>query len=133
MENNKNLSICCGGTKNFSHPELTAWLIKERFEQAKRIGADVLVTDCTLCYSIYSILKDLYSIDVRHYSSLVAEAMGIEKRTDRYQELFHKSKEEILSEIKQKKVFIGKMNIDDINSQIDLFIFFANKLKEVAY
>jgi heterodisulfide reductase subunit D len=128
MERNREKSICCGGVNNFSYPELTAKLVKQRLDQAKAAEADFLVTDCTLCYSIYSIAEDSYPFETRHYSSLIAEAMGIEKRIDKYKGILHMNKDSIMKII-GGAIDIGGMGKDRLEGELDSFMDIVGKLR----
>ena len=129
MRQNRENALCCGGIKNFSHPELTSGLIRERLKQAKDAGADVLATDCTLCYSVYSVLMEEFSIDVRHFSSSIAESMGLEQRADEYQRLLSLGWEGFEGKL-GKGAGIGNMNEDTLNRQIHALWEVVSKLRE---
>jgi heterodisulfide reductase subunit D len=128
MEKNREKSICCGGVNNFSYPELTANLVKLRLDQAKEVKADLLVTDCTLCYSIYSIVEDSYPFEIRHYSSLVAEAMGIEKRVDKYKVILHMEKDSIMAKMARNAGVLGGINERGIEQELNSFMDIVAKL-----
>lgn len=129
MKNNREKSICCGGVKNFSYPELTAKLVKQRLDQAMEVKADFLVTDCTLCYSIYSTVEDSYPFDIRHYSSLVAEAMGIENRVDKYKAILHMDKDSIMTTMAQDGGVLGGMSEHGIEQELDNFTDIVTELR----
>lgn len=101
MERNREKSICCGGLKNFSYPGLTAKMGKDRLDQAKEIGADILATDCTLCYSIYSTREDLYPFEIMHYSTLIAQAMGINPPEDLYKRILHMNPKKVIEDARE--------------------------------
>jgi Fe-S oxidoreductase len=121
MERTRERSLCCGGIKNFSYPELTASLVKERLQQAEEIKADILATDCTLCCSIFTTVERCYPIETRHYISLVAEAMGLEARKDSYKEILSLEKNEILEKV-TTEVRLGGMTNDDIQKHLDTYM-----------
>ena len=129
MERNKERSICCGGLKNFSYPELTAKLGKDRLDQAKKVEADILVTDCTLCYSIYSIREDLYPFEVNHYITLIAEAMGIKPRKDTYKKILHMDPNRVIEEAREIIVLKGG-DEKKIKSEFLEFISIKEKLRD---
>jgi heterodisulfide reductase subunit D len=129
MEKNREKSICCGGVNNFSYPELTARLVKHRLDQAREVKADLLVTDCTLCYSIYSIVEDSYPFEVRHYSSLVAEAMGIEEREDRYKKILHMERDSIKETIMRSAKVLGKTSEWEMDRELDTFTDIVRRLR----
>jgi len=132
MEQNREKSICCGGVNNFSYPELTAKLIKHRLDQAMEVKADLLVTDCTLCYSIYSTVEDSYPFDIRHYSSLVAEAMGIENRVDKYKAILHMDKDSILTTMARDGGVLKGISEHGIEQELNSFMEIVSKLREAV-
>ena len=129
MKQNREKSICCGGVNNFSYPELTAKLIKHRLDQAMEVKADFLVTDCTLCYSIYATVEDLYPFEIKHYSSLIAEAMGIEKREDKYKSILHMEKDLIMATMAQDGGGVGGIGEHGIEQELNDFMDIVTKLR----
>jgi Fe-S oxidoreductase len=129
MKQNREKSICCGGVNNFSYPELTAELIKNRLDQAMEVKADLLVTDCTLCYSIYSALEDFYLFEIKHYSSIVAEAMGIGKREDKYKAILDMDRDSIMAIMAQDGGGLGGMSEHGIEQGLNNFIAIVTKLR----
>jgi heterodisulfide reductase subunit D len=121
MERHKENSICCGGVKNFSYPELTAKLGKKRLDQAEQVSADILVTDCTLCYSILATREDYYPFTVKHYSALIAEGMNIEPRDDTYKAILHENRENILNNAREGLKFRG-MTLREAELELDKFL-----------
>jgi heterodisulfide reductase subunit D len=82
MESNRAQALCCG-VGNFSNCDAnTKFLQHERFLQARRAGADIMVTTCPKCrihYSCYldgRTLEDLGDIEVRDLSQVIADALG---------------------------------------------------------
>ena len=128
MERNREKSICCGGLKNFSYPELTGGLLRERLEQAHRVKAHILVADCTLCYSMYATLEDFYPFEIKHYNSLIAEAMGLKPKDDLYKELIHMEKESIMSTESPYAGAGGEVG-DDMEKELDSFMGIVEKLR----
>ena len=128
MERTRERSLCCGGIKNFSYPELTAGLVKERLEQAKEIGANILATDCTLCCSIFTTVERCYPVEIRHYISLVAEAMGLEARQDKYKEILSIEKDSIMERV-TGNVSLGGMTKDRVEEYLDIYMDVVAKLR----
>jgi len=128
MERNREKSICCGGLNNFSYPELTAKMGKDRLDQAEKVGADILVTDCTLCYSIYSMREDLYPFEIMHYSILIAEAMGIEPREDTYKKMLHMEPKEIMQDAKEN-IKLSPVSEKEIEIELGMFMDIVNTLR----
>ncbi len=120
MERNREKSICCGGITNFSHPELTAKIGKDRLDQAEKVGADILVTDCTLCYSMYAIREDFYPFKVKHYSAVIAESMDIKPREDTYKKILHADPEDMLEDARESIKSRG-MPIKEVELELNKF------------
>jgi heterodisulfide reductase subunit D len=120
MERNREKSICCGGLNNFSYPELTSKMGEDRLDQAVKVGADILVTDCTLCYSMYAIREDFYPFEVKHYSAVIAEAMGIKPREDTYKKILHMSPKRIFENAREN---IESRGIQRKKIEVDLEMF----------
>jgi Fe-S oxidoreductase len=56
MKRNRRNSYCCGagdGTRGKAFPEFSEWVAKERFEEFKETGADILITSCPYCKEIF--------------------------------------------------------------------------------
>ena len=128
MERNREKSICCGGLNNFSYPELTAKMGKDRLDQAKDIWADILVTDCTLCYFIYSLREDLYPFEIMHYSTLIAEAMGIKPREDTYKKILHINPKRIIENARENIKSRGTPR-KKIEVELKMFMDIVEKLR----
>jgi Fe-S oxidoreductase len=78
MPRNRADAPCCGGLANTTRPEVTRALRLGRLEEARRAGADRLVTDCSNCVAAYAGLGILPVLNV---ANLLAEALGI-RRSD---------------------------------------------------
>ncbi|MBN1271554.1 MAG: (Fe-S)-binding protein, partial [Candidatus Aminicenantes bacterium] len=128
MEKTRENSLCCGGVKNFSYPEVTRGLLRERLTQAVKTGSDMLVTDCTFCYSMYSILEDQFQLEVKHYSSLISEAMGLKSRPDNYKQILKDLNSNKPLKILYKKV-LKEEEKNEYMQQIDLFADLIRKLR----
>lgn len=81
MEQARAESLCCG-VGNFSNCDAnTKFLQHERFLQAKRAGADVMVTTCPKCRIHYSCyldgrpLEEIGKIEVKDLSQVLADAL----------------------------------------------------------
>jgi len=81
MENSRAESLCCG-VGNFSNCDAnTKFLQHERFLQAKRAGADLMVTSCPKCRIHYSCylngrpLEEVGEIEVKDLSQVLADAL----------------------------------------------------------
>ena len=56
MERNRKNSYCCGagdGTRGKAFPEYSEWVARERFEEFKETGADILITSCPYCKDMF--------------------------------------------------------------------------------
>ncbi len=81
MENIRNEALCCG-VGNFSNCDAnTKFLQHERMLEAKRAGADVMVTSCPKCRIHYSCyldgrpLEDFGELKIRDLSEVIADAL----------------------------------------------------------
>lgn len=70
MEHNKENTICCGSGGQISHfrPELAEKLVRQRFNEVERSGADILVAYCLSC---------ALKFDVFHSPVPVAHALNL--------------------------------------------------------
>jgi Fe-S oxidoreductase len=70
MELNQKESFCCGGGGGVksNEPELANRIAKDRIEQAKKTGAEVLITCCPLCY--LHLKENTKDIEVKELSEL---------------------------------------------------------------
>lgn len=53
---NRRNSYCCGagdGTRGEAFPEYSEWVARERFEEFKETGADILITSCPYCKDMF--------------------------------------------------------------------------------
>jgi len=73
MELCRNKSYCCGGgggvKSNF--PELANSIAKDRINQAKKTGADILITPCPMCYA--NLKENKGDMEVKELSEILEE------------------------------------------------------------
>jgi len=71
MELNRLDSFCCGGGGGVkaNEPELANQIAKDRLQQAKKTGAEILVTSCPLCY--LHLKENAKDIEVKEISQLL--------------------------------------------------------------
>jgi heterodisulfide reductase subunit D len=130
MERNREKSICCGGLKNFAYPELTAKVSKERLDQAERVKADLFLTDCTLCYSIFATRENFYSFEVRHYCTVIAEAMGIESREDPYKKILNSEDQNKILKDAKNNIESWGVKANELKTEFESFMRIINRLRE---
>ena len=70
-------------------PEKHAGLVRELFEAAKCQGADAVTALYHSCYRNLCPQEEIHGVEVVHYTSLVAEAMGLPVRDEAYKRLQH--------------------------------------------
>jgi Fe-S oxidoreductase len=80
MKRNRQHSWCCGGggVVNLVYPKLSIKIAKDRVQEAKETGAEMLVTCCPLCYRQFDNRLWEREMDLQELIVLVASAMGIE-------------------------------------------------------
>jgi heterodisulfide reductase subunit D len=80
MKRNRQHSWCCGGggVVNLVYPKLSIKIAKDRVEEAKETGAEMLVTCCPLCYRQFDNRLWEREMDLQELIVLAATAMGIE-------------------------------------------------------
>lgn len=77
MTHNKEKSICCGAAAMGRHPEIATRFRKQRMEEAKNAGADVMAASCSGCHLMYCLEEEAFGVEVRNYVNVLAEALGI--------------------------------------------------------
>ena len=82
MEHNRELALCCGygnGAGRYSPVDIIGWSVR-RLREARRTGADMLVTYCTVCLLYLSVARKLYPLapPVYHVLDLLQRAIGEE-------------------------------------------------------
>jgi Fe-S oxidoreductase len=83
MSNTKENAVCCGAGASFFDPQSTDDLIRQRLDEAKKCGADVLATLCISCQTSLRIGESSHCLTVSFLTDLIGEAMGI-----RYEDKF---------------------------------------------
>ncbi len=80
MRRNREHAWCCGGggVVNLVYPKLSIKIAKDRVEEAKKTGAEMLVTCCPLCYRQFDNRLWEREMDLQELIVLAATAMGIE-------------------------------------------------------
>ena len=80
MRRNREHAWCCGGggVVNLVYPKLSIKIAKDRVEEAKETGAEMLVTCCPLCYRQFDNRLWEREMDLQELIVLAATAMGIE-------------------------------------------------------
>ena len=72
-----NRNECCGGYITMEEPALAKKRSSSVMENAKRAGADVIVTACPLC--MYNLKKSGCELPVVYLTELLAEALGVKE------------------------------------------------------
>lgn len=72
-----NRNECCGGYIALESPELAKKKSQSVFENAKAMGADMIITACPLCR--YNLEKNGCDIPVVYFTELLAEALGVKE------------------------------------------------------
>ena len=75
-----NRNECCGGYVRMESPELAKKKSLAVFENAKKAGAEIIVTACPLCK--YNLEKSGCDIPVVYLTELLAEALGVKEDTN---------------------------------------------------
>ena len=76
MERNRRWSWCCGGGGGVpeADPELAQWSAQDRMSEAKRTGAELVLTSSALCQRSFADLKET-SLPVQDLLEFVAQAL----------------------------------------------------------
>lgn len=72
-----NRNECCGGYVSAEDPALAAKKSNAVVENAKVLGAELLITACPLCR--YNLIKNGADIPVVYFTELLAEALGVKE------------------------------------------------------
>lgn len=75
-----NRNECCGGYVTVENPALAASKSNAVVENAKAMGADMIITACPLCR--YNLMKSGADIPVVYFTELLAEALGVKEGQD---------------------------------------------------
>jgi heterodisulfide reductase subunit D len=80
MLRNRERAWCCGGgtTEYVAFPELSAKIATKRVEEAKKAGAEIIITACPLCVSVLKPAAYKVNIEVYDLPVFIAKEMGIE-------------------------------------------------------
>ncbi|MFC1944107.1 (Fe-S)-binding protein [Chloroflexota bacterium] len=92
MEHNRESALCCGGVTEFTRPEIAEQFRRPPLEEAKAAGAEAVATVCSACHRVFSPLEGDYHLEVKHYTSFLAESIGTPhedtyKKYSKYQSL----------------------------------------------
>ena len=72
-----NRNECCGGYVSMENPALASKKSNAVAENAKAMGADMIITACPLCR--YNLIKNGADIPVVYFTELLAEAFGVKE------------------------------------------------------
>ena len=75
-----NRNECCGGYVTMENPEFAKKKSLSVAENAKKQGAEMIVTACPLC--MYNLKKSNADIPVVYFTEILAEALGIKEGTN---------------------------------------------------
>ena len=75
-----NRNECCGGYVTMESPEFAKKKSASVVENAKRAGAEMIITACPLC--LYNLKKSGCDIPVVYFTELLAEALGVKEGTN---------------------------------------------------
>lgn len=100
MEHSRENGLCCGGVARYSQPEATQKLTDLRMEEARAIGAEVLVNVCNGCHGALVAQEDKQPFAVETLIDLLGRSLGIayEDKLKKYRKL--KDVDKILAEAK---------------------------------
>ena len=70
---NKNLAECCGGGGGlfWYDPEMAERVSRKRVEEAKKMGAEMIVTECGLCLELMQKAAAKDKIEVKRLTELL--------------------------------------------------------------
>ncbi|RLI36988.1 CoB--CoM heterodisulfide reductase subunit B [Candidatus Bathyarchaeota archaeon] len=76
---------CCGFVEGAIDSQIPLYLAREKFRNAKNVGADIMVTICPSCHQVLDanqtraerMFSETYNLPVLHYPQLLGLAMGI--------------------------------------------------------
>lgn len=71
---------CCGGYVTMESPELAKKKSNDIIENAKAMGAEMIVTACPLCR--YNLIKSGTDMPIVYITELLAEALGVKEDTN---------------------------------------------------
>lgn len=71
---------CCGGYVSVENPEFAKKSSNAVIENAKAVGADMIITACPLCK--YNLIKSGADIPVVYFTEILAEALGVKEDTN---------------------------------------------------
>ncbi len=72
-----NRNECCGGYVSAENPALASKKSNAVVDNAKAMGADMIITACPLCR--YNLMKNGADIPVVYFTELLAEALGVKE------------------------------------------------------
>ncbi len=75
-----NRNECCGGYVSLESPDLAKNKSNAVVENAKAMGAEMIITACPLCK--YNLVKNGVDIPVIYFTELLAEALGVKEDTN---------------------------------------------------
>jgi Fe-S oxidoreductase len=78
MEHNRENTLCCGGPASGYQPELAALVRKNRLEEARKTGAEILLTACDGCLSFFKGGAEGYPFEIETLDNFLGKALGIE-------------------------------------------------------
>ncbi len=75
-----NRNECCGGYVSLESPSLAKKKSNAVSENAKKMGADMIITACPLCK--YNLIKNGADLPVVYITEILAEALGVKENID---------------------------------------------------
>ena len=120
MEHNREDSLCCGGLANITYPEVTRSVRKARLEEAKVVGAELLVTSCRSCYGAYAGFDEGYPT-VTHDIILLGEAMGINYENKFKAYLYRDDLDSVIEEARDN-LESNNLDIDEVKRILPLYL-----------
>lgn len=100
MARNRQDSPCCGGAAHRHYPQIGRAMRREALEEARKTGAQVMVTVCHGCHRYFSQVHRDYPFQIRNFVTLLAEACGFSYQDRLQHYLGLGSLEAILAEAK---------------------------------
>jgi heterodisulfide reductase subunit B len=86
---------CCGYVEGAIDPQIPLFLAREKLRNAKKAGADAMVTICPSCHQVLDAnqrraerkFSEIYDLPILHYPQLLGLAMGISPEELGFKEL----------------------------------------------
>ncbi len=114
MKHNRRQALCCGASA-IGNPDVGKPFIRNRLEEAHKVGADTVVNLCAGCQLAFFRYEKDFGLTAKLFSEVIADAMGIALQQDRMKHFRDLGDSASILEAARDAIDVSPYNVDDVS------------------